>query len=124
LLGPLLGNPTGRHSWPLHLPSPFSDAYEVHPHFLPSAFYWYLSVVVIIGVHVIAVVLVHRRLGRPTGETRAARAGEYPWLVAMVGYTMLSLWLIAQPLVQEKHPPAEDEPAGDRHVAAAAHYFA
>ena len=32
-----------------------------------------------------------------------ARTSEYPWLVAMVAYTMLSLWLIAQPLVEEGH---------------------
>jgi hypothetical protein len=31
----------------------------------------------------------------------AARRSEWPWIVAMVGYTMTSLWLLAQPLVQE-----------------------
>lgn len=32
----------------------------------------------------------------------AARRSDYPWLVAMVAYTMLSLWLLAQPLVKER----------------------
>jgi hypothetical protein len=104
LLGPLLGNPVGKDWWPIHLPYPFNDDYEPHPHFLPSAFYWYVAVVVIVAVHVIAVVLAHRHLGRRGTDVRAARASEYPWLVAMVAYTMLSLWLIAQPLVQEKQP--------------------
>lgn len=110
LLFPLIGNPVGDGSWPIHLPYPFSDAYEVHPHFLPSAAYWYASVVVIIAVHVIAVVLAHRHLARNGSDRRAARVSEYPWLVAMVAYTMLSLWLIAQPLVKEK--PAPSTPAG------------
>jgi hypothetical protein len=31
---------------------------------------------------------------------RDARRAEWPWIVAMVGYTMTSLWLLAQPVVQ------------------------
>lgn len=106
LLGPLLGNPVGKDWGQTHLPYPFNDSFEPKPHFLPSAFYWYVSVAVIVAVHVIAVVLAHRHLGRRGADQRAARASEYPWLVAMVAYTMLSLWLIAQPLVQEKPTPA------------------
>lgn len=101
LLGPLIGNPIGRPSWPLHLPFPFNDRFEPHPTFLPSAFYWYVGVGAIVAAHVLAVVLAHRHLGRRAADERAARASEYPWLVAMVGYTMLSLILIAQPLTRE-----------------------
>ena len=101
LLAPLIGNPPGQDSWPLHLPYPFNDSYEPNPHFLPSSFYWYFSIAVIVLVHVIAVVIAHRYL-QERGSSRAiARRSEYPWLVAMVGYTMFSLWLIAQPLVKE-----------------------
>jgi hypothetical protein len=107
LLAPLIGNPIGMEAWPLHLPYPFNDSYEVHPRFLPSAFYWYLSITVIIAVHVIAVLLAHRHLARRGADVRAARSSEYPWLFAMVAYTMLSLWLIAQPLVQEKPAPEQ-----------------
>ena len=31
---------------------------------------------------------------------RTARRAEYPWIVAMVAYTALSLWLLAQPLAE------------------------
>ena len=103
LLGPLIGNPVGSASWPIHLPYPFNDTYEPNATFLPSAFYWYLGVTVIVAVHVIAVILAHRHLGsRATGEDKA-RASEYPWLVAMVAYTAFSLLLIAQPLVNESN---------------------
>lgn len=98
LLGPLLGNPVGRESWPLHLPYPFNDSFDPAPTFLPSAFYWYAGVVAIVGAHVLAVVLAHHYLGRRAPDRRAARASEYPWLIAMVAYTMVSLVLIAQPL--------------------------
>jgi hypothetical protein len=101
LMLPLIGNPVGKDSWPLHLPYPFNDDYEVHAHFLPSAFYWYTGVVVIVAVHVVAVVVAHQHLAARAFTERHARISEYPWLVAMVAYTMLSLWLIAQPLVKE-----------------------
>jgi hypothetical protein len=111
LLLPLLGNPAGVEGWAVHLPYPFNDDYEPVVNLLPSAFYWYVALVVIVAVHVVAVVLAHRHLGVRGANPRAARVSEYPWLAAMVAYTMLSLWLLAQPLVKEA-------PAADTSVAA------
>jgi hypothetical protein len=102
LLGPLIGNPLGTRTWPLHLPHPFNDTFEPHPTFLPSAFYWYVAVVVIVGAHILAVVLAHDHLARCAPDEEHARASEYPWVVAMVGYTTISLLLIAQPLTRDK----------------------
>jgi hypothetical protein len=101
LLGPLIGNPTGKESWPLHLPYPFNEDFDPHPTFLPSAFYWYVGVAAIVGAHVLAVLLAHRYLARRAADHDRARASEYPWLVAMVSYTMVSLVLIAQPLTKD-----------------------
>jgi hypothetical protein len=100
LLFPLLGNP-GYTGWPISLPYPFDDTYEVSRTALPNSAYWYLSVVVIVAVHVVAVVIAHRHLLARAGDEDVARRSEYPWLVAMVGYTAFSLFLIAQPLTQE-----------------------
>jgi hypothetical protein len=112
LLLPLLGNPLGGgHDWPITLPYPFNDSYEVNATFLPSSFYWYVGVVVIIAVHVVAVLLAHRRLAVAGIAEADARRSEYPWLVAMVAYTMFSLWLIAQPLVKEDTGAAAEVPA-------------
>ncbi|HWZ65777.1 MAG TPA: hypothetical protein VNX65_03190 [Patescibacteria group bacterium] len=105
LLFPLIGNPVGRESWPIHLPYPFSDVFEPNIHIFSSSFYWYFSVVVIIVVHIIAVIIAHRHLGstsKQKQEVAVARRSEYPWILAMVVYTMFSLWLLAQPLVKEK----------------------
>jgi hypothetical protein len=101
LLLPLLGNPVGSESWPLHLPYPFNDDYEVATGVMPTSVVWYLQIVVIVVAHVVAVVLAHRHLATRTPAVREARRSEWPWLVAMVGYTMLSLWLLAQPLVEQ-----------------------
>ena len=101
LMAPLIGNPIGRESWPIHLPYPFNDKYEVNHTFLPPSFYWYVAVAVIIAVHVAAVVVAHRHLATRAPDEASARRSEYPWLVAMVGYTMLSLWLLAQPFTKD-----------------------
>jgi hypothetical protein len=101
LLLPLLGNPAGVSWWPA-MPYPFNDSYEVRTHLVPNGVYWYVSAAVIVAAHIIAVILAHRHLGRRGLDPRSARGSEYPWLVAMVGYTMFSLWLLAQPLVAER----------------------
>jgi hypothetical protein len=100
LLFPLIGNPPGLESWPIHLAHPFNDTFEPHLHLLPSSFYWYASLLVIVAVHVYAVVLAHRHLVRVAKSEQLERRSEFPWLVAMVGYTCLSLWLLAQPLTE------------------------
>jgi hypothetical protein len=100
LLIPLLGNPGGWDNVHL-LPAPFNDSYEVNTNLLPSSVLWYAEVAVIIVVHIAAVVIAHRYLGRTARAVREARRAEWPWIIAMVGYTMTSLWLLAQPVVQE-----------------------
>jgi hypothetical protein len=96
---PLLGNPAGISGVKL-LPAPFNDSYEINPNLLPSSVVWYIQVALIIFVHIAAVVLAHRFLTRASRSVARARRSEWPWIVAMVGYTMTSLWLLAQPLVQ------------------------
>jgi hypothetical protein len=97
---PLLGNPAGIAGMHL-LPAPFNDGYEINPNLLPSSVVWYIQVALIIFVHIAAVVLAHRYLTRASPNVVRAKRSEWPWIVAMVGYTITSLWLLAQPLVQE-----------------------
>jgi hypothetical protein len=99
LLIPELGNPWGIPGVKL-LPPPFTDAYLVNHQPVPSWSVWYFDVAVIVAVHIVAVILAHRYLQRSAASLMAARRSEWPWIVAMVGYTMTSLWLLAQPIVQ------------------------
>jgi hypothetical protein len=100
LLFPLIGNPPGTEGWPIHLHYPFNDDYDPDPSLLPNSFYWYVALVVIVAVHVFAVIIAHRHLARTAQDEQHGRRSEYPWLVAMVGYTCLSLWLLAQPFTE------------------------
>jgi hypothetical protein len=75
--------------------------YEPNRNLIPTAVVWYFEIVLIIGVHIAAVVLAHGYLGRAARTESHGRRAEWPWIAAMVGYTMTSLWLLAQPIVQE-----------------------
>jgi hypothetical protein len=75
--------------------------YEPNRNLIPTAFVWYFEILLIIAVHVAAVFLAHGYLGRTARTVVQGRRAEWPWIAAMVGYTMSSLWLLAQPIVQE-----------------------
>lgn len=75
-----------------------NSSFVVNPTPLPSSVYWHVSVAAIVAVHVIAVVLAHRQIVARAPDERRALLSELPWLIAMVGYTAFSLFLIAQPL--------------------------
>jgi hypothetical protein len=66
---------------------------------IPTAFIWYLSVAAIVGGHIAAVFLAHR-LALRDHPSRPILAG-LPLVILMIGYTILSLWIIAQPIVLE-----------------------
>ena len=72
---------------------------------IPVSAVWYVSVVAIVGGHVAGIVLAHRLTLRDAPR-RAVIAG-LPMVALMIGYTVLSLWIIAQPIVIEPGvPPA------------------
>jgi hypothetical protein len=61
---------------------------------------WYLSVIAIVTGHVLAVGVGHVTASSVFRDSRAADRSQYPMLVLMVSYTMLSLWILAQPIVE------------------------
>jgi hypothetical protein len=65
-----------------------------------ARFAWYLAVVAIVLGHVVAVAVAHTVALREYATRRAALRSQLPMLVLMVGYTMVSLWIIAQPIVE------------------------
>ena len=60
---------------------------------------WYLATVAVVAGHVFAVYLGHVASMTLFADRRAALRSQVPLLVLMVGYSMLSLWILAQPIV-------------------------
>jgi hypothetical protein len=94
---PLLNDPLGKgwHLWP------------AVAHYQPSfalaqvSTIWYAQVVLIVLGHIIAVYLSHLRAGERFRGAQRVLLSQYPMLVLMVAYTMISLWILAQPITRE-----------------------
>lgn len=94
LIVPLLSDPLG-FGWDLL----GTARYRIDVGIVGARFEWFTVVVTIVLGHVIAVYLAHLTALRALGDQRAALRSQYAMLVLMVGYTMVSLWILAQPIV-------------------------
>jgi len=61
--------------------------------------FWGSQVILIVLGHVIAVIAAHYVAIKRYDSSAAARRGHLPLVVLMVGYTVLSLWIISQPVI-------------------------
>ena len=74
--------------------------YEPNTTIVDAKFVWFLSVAVIVAGHIASVYAAHVIALRRLGDRRAALRSQYPMLALMVSYTAISLWILAQPIVQ------------------------
>ena len=94
LLVPLVSDPFG-FGWDLL----GTAGYTVDPGVINAKVLWFLSVAVIVVGHMLAVYLSHVLAARTFADRSAATASQYPMMALMVVYTVISLWIIAQPIV-------------------------
>ena len=95
LIIPLASDPLGK-DWNLL----GTADYSVNIGIINARFLWYLSVGVIVVGHIMAVYLAHLVAIRTFGDRSIAMNSQYPMMLLMVIYTVVSLWIIAQPIVQ------------------------
>lgn len=74
--------------------------YRVDIGIVDARFVWLTSVIAIVAGHIVAVWLGHVMALRTFRGNRAALLSQVPMLLLMVAYTMLSLWILAQPVVE------------------------
>jgi hypothetical protein len=95
LIIPLASDPFGA-GWNL-----FGTAgYRVDIGLIGARFVWYTSVLTIVAGHVIAVYLSHVLAIRLFENRRGALWSQLPMLLLMVFYTLASLWILAQPIIE------------------------
>ncbi len=90
---PLLSDPLGM-GWNLW----GTAAYKIDIGVIGARTTWYASIAAIVIGHICAVYLAHVTALRALGNRFAAVRSQYPMLLLMVGYTIVSLWIIAQPI--------------------------
>ena len=94
LIIPLASDPFG-YGWDL-----FGTAdYKVNIALVNARFAWILSVGAIVLGHISAVYLAHVIALRTMRDNRSAMRSQYPMLALMVMYTVISLWIVAQPIL-------------------------
>ena len=94
LIIPLASDPFG-YGWDL-----FGAAdYRVNIALVNARFAWLLSVGAIVLGHISAVYLAHVIALRTMRDNRSAMRSQYPMLALMVMYTVISLWIVAQPIL-------------------------
>jgi len=62
---------------------------------------WYVAVVAIVTGHVISVTLAHLEALRLFATPRRALFSQLPMLALMIAFTVCSLWILSQPIVQD-----------------------
>ena len=93
---PLLSDPFGM-GWDL-----FGTVdYAVDIGVVNAKMVWYIAVTAIVAGHVLAVYVAHVMAQRIYPTPKAALLSQIPMLVLMVGYTMISLWILSQPIVSQ-----------------------
>jgi len=95
---PLMSDPFG---WGWNLLG--TAGYTVNAALLDAAFVWYSQVALIVAGHVIAVYLAHVLALRLVRNLRRALRSQYPMLALMVLYTVSSLWILSQPIIEEEN---------------------
>jgi hypothetical protein len=75
-------------------------AYQPDIGFVGPMLQWYVAIAAIVIGHVIAVYLAHINALIVFGAPRVAMRSQIPVVLFMVGYTMLSLWILSQPIVE------------------------
>ena len=91
---PLLSDPLGSGR------NLFNTAdYSVNIGVLNAKTAWYFAVASVVCGHVFSVYLAHITAKRIFRDDRVVFWGQVPMIALMVIYTMLSLWILAQPMV-------------------------
>lgn len=91
---PLLSDPFGL-GWDLF----GTTGYAVDMGVVNAEMIWYVAVISVVAGHVLAVYIAHVMAVRVFESRSRALRSQIPMLFLMVGYTMISLWILSQPIV-------------------------
>jgi len=92
---PLASDPFG-WGWDLFA----TTTYRLDIGIINAKLLWYVAVTAIIIGHIMAIYIAHRTALVIFSTSRKALISQLPMLFLMVGYTMISLWVLSQPIIK------------------------
>ncbi len=91
---PMLSDPFGR-GWDLF----GTTGYAVDIGIVNAKMIWYVAVTATVVGHILVVYIGHVMAFRVFRGRVLALRSQFPMLILMVGYTMISLWILSQPII-------------------------
>src|SRR5215210_2459510 len=76
--------------------------YEINAALIGADTVWYSQVCLIVAGHVVAIYLAHVASLRLVRSPRLQTRMQYPMLALMICYTVFSLWILSQPVVEKR----------------------
>jgi len=76
--------------------------YEINAALVGADTVWYSQVCLIVAGHVVAIYLAHVASLRLVRSPRLQTRMQYPMLALMICYTVFSLWILSQPVVEKR----------------------
>ncbi|MBW3567178.1 MAG: hypothetical protein KY410_04320 [Proteobacteria bacterium] len=61
---------------------------------------WIFSAIAIVTGHLVSIALAHWQASSVYRDSRRVIASQLPMVVLMIGYTMVSLWILSQPIIE------------------------
>ena len=81
--------------------------YQINPALVRADSVWYSQLALIVTGHVVAVYLAHVASLRLVRSPRLQNRMQYPMLALMICYTVFSLWILSQPIVEQRKNEAK-----------------
>jgi len=94
-----------------------TSGYAVNIGIIGAKFVWITAVVAIVAGHIFAIGVAHFVALRVFKTAGAAHRSQYPFLALMVAYTMVSLWILSQPIVGSPNLSTLRAPSGSVSLA-------
>jgi hypothetical protein len=76
--------------------------YGINVGLIGADFIWYSQIVLIVSGHVIAIYIAHVAALRLLRNPKLAMRSQYPMVALMILYTVFSLWILSQPIVETR----------------------
>jgi hypothetical protein len=87
--------------------------YEVNAGIIGADFVWYSQIALMVAGHVIAIYIAHVAALRLLRDPKLAMRSQYPIVALMILYTIFSLWILSQPIVETRNETRYEVAAED-----------
>jgi hypothetical protein len=82
--------------------------YEINAGLIGADFVWYSQIALMVGGHVIAIYIAHVAALRLLRDPKLTMRSQYPMVALMILYTVFSLWILSQPIVETRNETRYD----------------